>query len=167
MLNTYVDGTLTITREDGATLVYAYNPQTQVPFKDEDDAIKYAYSNPMYFTPLPTLEDMIKSKCIEIASINASAQVEVNGTIFNGGDASASAISGAVTLAQALSETTVKLWDIDNNVATYTFEEAMVIASTIAKSYRDIQLSKYENIAQIQACTTKEEFEAKCIELVL
>lgn len=83
----------------------------------------------------------------------------VNGTSVLGGDSSASAIAGAVQLAQSLGEAEVKLWGINNNISTYTFEEAMNISAKIAKAYRDTQLAKYEKIQEVNACTTIEELE--------
>jgi hypothetical protein len=106
------------------------------------------------------LKIMKIEKAKEIKQANSFAPVEVNGVMYNGGDGSASAIAGAVELAQALGETEVKLWDVNNIIATYTFEEAMNISAQIAKTYRDTQFAKYEKIAEINACTTIEELDA-------
>ena len=102
----------------------------------------------------------LKTNKISTLVYNPSEPVTINSITFNGGDSSAAAISGAVTLAQALGESEVKLWDIDNNIATYTFDEASAIAAQIAKSYRDNQFAKYEKLAEINACITIEELEA-------
>lgn len=114
--------------------------------------------------PTPPLKtfDELKAELLNTVNTtyNSTAPVTVNGTTYNGGDSSASAIAGAVQLAQALGETDVKLWDIDNVVGTYTFDEAMNIAAQIAKAYRDKQFTKYELIAKINACESIEELEA-------
>jgi len=159
MLNTYINGTLTITREDGATLAYAYNPEIQQPFKNEQDALDYAYSKPMYWVLPPTLDEF-KVQKIGSISINPTEPVTINTVTYNGGDSSASAISGAVTLAQSLGEANVQLWDINNTIATYTFTEAQAIAAQIAQAYRDKQIAKYTLIQQINACTTQAELAA-------
>ena len=85
--------------------------------------------------------------------------VTIGEVTYNGGADSASAINGAVTLAQTLGETDVKIWDVDNVVATYTFDEALAISAQIAKAYRDAKLAKYDLVAQINACTTQEELD--------
>lgn len=105
------------------------------------------------------LEELKTTKINEVKDIDEKAPVTINDITFNGGDSSASAIAGAVQLAQTLGETGVKLWDINNIIVVYTFEEAMTISAQIAKAYRDTQLAKYEKIAEINACTTIEELE--------
>ena len=102
----------------------------------------------------------LKVQKINSIELNPLAQVTINGITYNGGDSSASAIAGAVQLAQALGELDVKLWDINNTIATYTFDEAMTISAQIAKTYRDTQFAKYAKIAEINSCTTIEELEA-------
>jgi len=159
MTHNYTDGKLTLTREDGATIAYPYNPETQQPFKNEQDALDYAYSRPMYWVLPPTFKEL-KAQKISTISISPAEPVTINTVTYNGGDSSASAISGAITLAQALGETDVKLWDIDNNIAIYTFTEAQAIAAQIAQAYRDKQLVKYTIIAQINACTAQAELDA-------
>lgn len=74
---------------------------------------------------------------------------------FNGGDSSAGAINGAITLAQSLSETTVDIWDINNKLHTFTLAEAFTIAQHIAKTYRDAMLDR-----QTQITVLNEELEA-------
>jgi len=117
------------------------------------------YSNGVFSKPIKQLAELKKEKISNI-TIKPTEPVTINTVTYNGGNSSASAINGAVTLAQALAETDVKLWDIDNNVATYTFEEAQNITAQIAKEYRDKQLAKYTLIEKIKACTTVKELEA-------
>jgi len=109
-----------------------------------------------------TKEEILnEAKNKKIAQLPSSLlPVTVNTVTYNGGASSASAISGAVILAQALGETDVKLWDINNSIATYTFEEAQSIAAQIAQAYRDTKIANYEKTAQIKACTTQEELDA-------
>lgn len=70
MTYNFENGVLMLTREsDGAILVYPYNPETQEPFLNEDDAIAYANSRPMYFITPPaplTLEDAKEQKAKEV-----------------------------------------------------------------------------------------------------
>jgi len=159
MTHSYVKGVLTLTRKDGATITYPYNPETQQAFGSEEEALAYANSRPKHWILPPTLDELKQRKIAEI-TINPTEPVTIGTVIYNGGNSSASAISGAIALAQALGETDVKLWDIDNNIATYSFDEAQNIAAQIAKEYRDKQLAKYTLIEKIKACTTVKELEA-------
>lgn len=104
----------------------------------------------------------LKTKEINIVTTNSTAsdQVTYNEVTYNGGDSSASAINGAIELAQNLGEADVRLWDINNIIRTYTFEEATTIAAQIAKAYRDAKYNDYQKIEAINACTTIEELEA-------
>lgn len=108
----------------------------------------------------PSQISILKQEKISQININSMEAVEVNSITFNGGDGSASAISGAVTLAQKLGESEVKLWDVNNIVRSFTFEEALNIAAQVAKSYRDKKIAKYELIEQINNATTVAELEA-------
>jgi hypothetical protein len=90
------------------------------------------------------LTDKIKSEYL------THPPVEVNGILWTGGDGSASAISGAVTLAQNKGETSVTLWDVDNvNHANISFEDALLIAATIATEYRTRMYERNTRIAEI------------------
>ena len=111
--------------------------------------------------PLAVL-GFLKNETIKKIKVKSQEKepVTINSITFNGGNSSAAAINGAVALAKALGETDVKLWDINNNVATYSFDEAQNIAAQIAKEYRDKQLAKYTLIEKIKACTTVKELEA-------
>lgn len=161
MTHNYENNVLTLIREDGATIVYPYNPETQQPFKSEQDALSYANSKPMYWVLPPTLEEL-KDLAIEQVKANSTAMspVTINDITYNGGDSSASAISGAIQLAQGLGETDVKLWDVNNTIRTFTFEEAQTVAAQIAKAYRGAKFDDYQKIVTIKACTTIEELEA-------
>ena len=160
MTHSYENNTLTLTNSDGWTLSYPYNPETQIPFGSEQEALDYAYSRPMYFIPPPTFEEL-KSSAISNISSNSTAMspVTIDGITYNGGDSSASAISGAVQLSQTLGETKVKLWDINNIIREYTFEEAQLIASQIAKVYRDSKYEVYQTIEELNNCSSIEELE--------
>lgn len=107
-----------------------------------------------------TLEELKALKEKEIKStFNASAPIEIDGITYNGGDSSASAISGAVTLAQALGEAEVHLWDFANVVREYTFAEAISISAQIGKAYRDKMLERQTLLTQVANATSKEEIE--------
>ena len=90
----------------------------------------------------------------------SAAPVEVplpEGTWFyNGGDGSASAILGAVTLAEALGETTVTLWDHDNVLRDLSIESAMIAAVAIAKIYREAGYERARKIAAAKAAMEAE-----------
>jgi hypothetical protein len=87
-------------------------------------------------------------------AVESEAPVEISlpeGTFtFNGGNDSASYISGGVTLAQALGETDVGIWDIDNEIHTLSFDSAMIAAVTIAKEWRDKAYVKQTKLSDIK-----------------
>jgi hypothetical protein len=68
---------------------------------------------------------------------------------FNGGDDSASQISGAVSLAEALGETDVNIWDVDNVTHILSFDSAMYAAAMIAKAWRDRAYAKQAALVEI------------------
>lgn len=125
--------------------------------------IGWTYDGVTLSEPIKTLEELKTTKINEVKAIDEKASVTINDITYNGGDSSASAIAGAVQLAQALGELDVKLWDINNTIATYTFDEAMAISAQIAKTYRDTQFAKYEKIVEINACATFAELDAVVI----
>ena len=75
---------------------------------------------------------------------------------YNGGDGSASAILGAVTLAEALGEAEVTLWDADNILRTMSIESAMTVAVAIAATYRAAAYARAEAIALAKAAMEQE-----------
>jgi hypothetical protein len=68
---------------------------------------------------------------------------------FNGGDSSASAISGAVELANSLGETTVGIWDINNKVHTLSIVDAFEVAKQIALKYRTDMYNRQNQITAL------------------
>ena len=70
---------------------------------------------------------------------------------YNGGDGSASAILGAVTLAEALGESTVTLWDHDNILRGMSLDSAQRVAVAIAATYRVAAYARAEAIAVARA----------------
>jgi len=98
-------------------------------------------------------------KALKISN-KANNPVTVGDVTYNGGSSSASSISGAIQLAKLLGEDSVKIWDINNVVRTYSFEDALALSKEIGKIYRDAKYHEYETIENIQTCTTIEELEA-------
>jgi hypothetical protein len=68
---------------------------------------------------------------------------------FNGGQDSAGYIQGAVQLAQALSETTVDITDINNVRVTMSFESAMTVATAIGQAFRVTFFAKQDALAAL------------------
>lgn len=114
---------------------------------------------------LSVVPNMTKSqKTTEINNNNPAynpVTLTVNGQsiTFNGGDASASAIAGAVDLAQKLGETNVKLWDIENVMRDFSFDDAMLISASIAKVWRDAMYERNNKLLAIKNATSSEELE--------
>jgi len=80
--------------------------------------------------------------------------------LYKGGDASAGAISGAVTLAQSLSESNVKIIASDDSANDMTFNEALELSGLIAKAWRTAFFRYKELKIQISNASTVEELEA-------
>lgn len=97
-------------------------------------------------TPVDVLTEREKEKQLalihEIFEMDANAPVEVNGVFYNGGESSASAISGAVALAQALGETDVLIAGYDNVARRMSFEDALYVAAMIGKAWRSAYFVK-------------------------
>lgn len=93
-------------------------------------------------------------------AIDSEAPVEVTipeGTFtFNGGQDSASYISGAVTLAESLAETSVFITDVDNIKRELSFDSANTVAVLVAKQYRDAFFIKQDALVALANLTTVE-----------
>lgn len=61
MTHNFENGILTLTREDGSFVKFAYNPETQTPFASEEEALAYANSATLYFS-MPEVEAPIAVK---------------------------------------------------------------------------------------------------------
>jgi hypothetical protein len=79
--------------------------------------------------------------------------------LYKGGDASASAIAGAVELAQSLQETEVKIIDVDDKPNIMTFSEALELSGLIAKAWRTAFFRYKELKVQISNAATVEELD--------
>lgn len=89
----------------------------------------------------------------EAYAVDSEAPVEVTilegSFIFNGGQDSASYISGAITLAQALGELTVSITDVDNIKIELSFDSANTVAMSVAKQYRDAFFVKQDALVTL------------------
>ena len=91
----------------------------------------------------------------------AKEPVTVNTVTYNGGDSSASAIKGAIDLAQLNGEFDVTLWDIDNVLhKNISFMDALTIVQTIATQYRNRMFERCMKLAEANAATTQAELDA-------
>ena len=93
--------------------------------------------------------------------------VTVDLITYNGGDSSASAINGAIQLAQANTEPDMSLWDVDNVLyAGVSFTDAMLIAQTIATQYRDRMFERSAKIAEANAAVDQSGLDAIILPVV-
>ena len=60
-------GVLTITNEDGWTTGFAHNPETLIPFGNEEEAMAYANTHALYFSPPVTAEELQGHKETEVS----------------------------------------------------------------------------------------------------
>lgn len=79
--------------------------------------------------------------------------------VYKGGESSASAIAGAVTLAQSLQETEVKIIGSDDNPNVMSFSEALELSGLIAKAWRTVFFRYKELKVQISNATTVQELD--------
>ena len=90
----------------------------------------------------------------------ADAPITINDVTFNGGIESASAIQAAINLSTILGEESVALWDIHNQVRTFTIQEATNIALEIGKKYREVMYLRQHKIQEVLVSTTLEAINA-------
>ncbi len=57
----FENGILTITREDGYVVAFPYNPETQVNWSSEQEAMDYSNSVPLYFINPVTPNEVLAS----------------------------------------------------------------------------------------------------------
>lgn len=89
----------------------------------------------------------------------STANVPYKDVLYKGGDASAGAISGAVTLAQSLQESNVKIIASDDSANILTFAEALELSGLIAKAWRTAFFRYKELKLQISNAATVEELD--------
>ncbi|NQY22838.1 MAG: hypothetical protein HRT41_02310 [Campylobacteraceae bacterium] len=80
---------------------------------------------------------------------------------YKGGESSASAIAGAINLAQALSESNCKIIDSNDEPHELTFESAAILSASIAKEWRDT-FYKYKAL-KVKINTSVNQIELKLI----
>lgn len=108
------------------------------------------------------LLDSKQTKINKLKSIylqESTSSVSYKNIVYKGGKSSASAIAGAVQLAQSLKETSATIIDIDDKENELTFEEAMELSALIAKPWR-AAFFKYKELKRaVLAAQSVEELE--------
>lgn len=94
-----------------------------------------------------------------IYQTKSTANVPYKDVLYKGGDASAGAISGAVTLAQSLQESNVKIIASDDSANEMSFNEALELSGLIAKEWRTAFFRYKELKLQISNAATVEELD--------
>lgn len=119
----------------------------------QNDGRVYKHYNADMSLDLTNVKSGLKARRVaEIKSTtNASANVEVNGITYNGGDSSAAAIAGAVTLSKALGTTEVGIWDINDETTIMDILEAESLAIAIGKKYAEIMYLRQQRITAVNA----------------
>lgn len=85
--------------------------------------------------------------------------VSYKNVLYKGGDASASAIAGAVQLAQSLGESNVKIIASDDSANEMSFDEALELSGLIAKAWRTAFFRYKKLKVQISNAATVEELD--------
>lgn len=109
-----------------------------------------------------TIDDIKQSKLSTIQTTyqtESTKPVPYKDVLYKGGDASAGAISGAVTLAQSLGETNVKIIANDDSANEMSFDEALELSGLIAKAWRTVFFRYKELKVQISNATTVQELD--------
>ena len=114
--------------------------------KEEIKQIELDYSQSVK----PNKLEEIKNKYLE----ESTKDFEFEGNTYKGGDSSASAIAGAVSLASALQEDTVTIIDAKDIAHKLTFDKAMMLSALIAKQWRDSFFRYKELKVLIKKATT-------------
>jgi len=89
----------------------------------------------------------------------STKNITYKNVVYKGGESSASAIAGAVTLAKSLQELEVKIIDINDDENFMSFDEALQLSGMIAKSWRDAFFRYKELKRQISNAATVEELD--------
>jgi hypothetical protein len=147
-----------------------------MPFykKENDGTIKFAnkphgedwFEYDMKTPPKEVVDVLLKdSKNKTLTDIETTYYTEstkpvpYKDVLYKGGDSSASAIAGAVNLAQSLGETNVKIIDINDDENFMSFSEALELSGMIAKSWRDAFFRYKELKRAVLAASSVEELE--------
>lgn len=110
-----------------------------------------------------TFKDKQNKKLSDMATTyqtESTKSVPYKDVLYKGGDASASAIAGAVELAQRLQETEVKIIGSDDKPNIMSFSEALELSGLIAKAWRTAFFRYKELKVQISNAATVEELES-------
>uniref|UniRef100_UPI0040472EAF hypothetical protein n=1 Tax=Aliarcobacter sp. TaxID=2321116 RepID=UPI0040472EAF len=138
-------------KESDYTIIW-YSKDIQEPTKDEIDAEVLNY--PILLKKDEKLNDILLSYQTE-----STKTITYKNVVYKGGESSASAIAGAVTLAQSLGETEVKIIALDDSENFMSFSEALELSGMIAKSWRDA-FFRYKKLKRaVLAASSVEELE--------
>lgn len=110
-----------------------------------------------------TLQDLKDEKLTDIKSTyetESTKNITYKNVVYKGGDASASAIAGSITLAQSLGESNVKIIGADDIANEMSFAEALELSALIAKAWRTAFFRYKELKVQVASAKTIEELGA-------
>lgn len=111
------------------------------------------------------IKDLELLRVEKLNQINTIYQIESTNPVlyktvdYKGGDASASAIAGSVTLAENLGESNVKIIASDDSANEMSFNEALELSGLIAKEWRTAFFRYKELKLQISNAATVEELD--------
>jgi len=109
-----------------------------------------------------TLQDLKDEKLTDIKSTyetESTKNIIYKNVLYKGGDSSASAIAGSITLAQSLQESNVKIIGADDSANEMSFAEALELSGLIAKEWRTAFFRYKELKLQISNAATVEELD--------
>ena len=153
-LRTYIDKGWYPLEDNAPTIDSATQRITGSSYEVQVDKVVKSYT----VITIPDEEQLSIAKDTKIQEIKSTtisnAPVTINhatyGDItYNGGDVSASAINGAITLAQMNGSSVIKLWDYYDKLRDYTELEAFEIGKEIANDYKDVMEIRQNRITAV------------------
>lgn len=86
--------------------------------------------------------------------------VPYNECYFDGGEHSVLALNEYIQTLHETGAQTYEIWDVDNTIKTYTYEEAVAIKQAIALRVSVLKLKLRQKKNEVQAATTAEQIKA-------
>lgn len=160
MTHDFTDGVLTLYNDQGDVARYEKNPETQKAFLNEDEALTYAYTHPIYFFTPPTLAEVKRAAKERLAGIRWKE--EVGGIVLPDGtevattrEAQGSIVSAYSSLKEGFIASTP--WKGETGWQVVTLEEMAPIAKTVAEHVSLCFAKEEAASAVIDACVSIDE----------
>lgn len=138
-------------------VVEQIQPNKEIGFIEVDDEVVCGMIDSglgIFTIPTITIQMAKEAKIQDIENafnIASNLPITIGTKSYNGGKESASSIMAGVDLANLNLETSIQIWDINNDIAVYSITDAMHIVKIIALDYRAKILAKQAKVMQVNA----------------